>query len=48
MFCPGNLTAARTLARVDFAVPIIDSIERKVEISKEFEHAFDNKRLAVM
>ena len=48
VFSPGNLHSCNTLAKVNFAEQIIASIERKVEISKEFEHAFDNKRLAVM
>jgi len=33
---------------VNFSEPIIASIERKVEISKEFPNTFDNKALAVM
>src|SRR3990170_4067907 len=48
VFSPGNLHSCNKLTGVNFAEPIIASIERKVEISKEFEHAFDNKRLAVM
>jgi len=48
VFSPGNLRSCNTLAGVNFAGPIIESIERKVEISKEFPGAFDNKALAVM
>ena len=49
----GNLFKDRLISiesvwETDFADPIIESIERKVEISKEFSSAFDNKALAVM
>ena len=36
VFSPGNLGSCSTLAGVDFAVPIIDSIERKVAIAKQY------------
>jgi glutathione synthase len=42
------LTSCSKLARVNFAEPILASIERKVEIAAEFPGAFDNKSLAVM
>lgn len=48
VFSPGNLQSCSKLARVNFAEPIIASIERKVEIAVEFSRAFDNKALAVM
>jgi len=48
VFSPGNLRSCNTIAGVNFAEPIIASVERKVEISKEFVSAFDNKALAVM
>ena len=48
VFSPGNLRSCNTLAGVNFAEPIIASVERKVEISKEFASAFNNKALAVM
>jgi glutathione synthase len=48
VFSPGNLQSCSKLARVNFAEPILESIERKVEIAKEFAGAFDNKSLAVM
>jgi len=48
VFSPGNLHSCNSLAGVNFAEPIIASVERKVEISKEFEHSFDNAALAVM
>ncbi len=48
VFSPGNLQSCNKIAGVNFATPIIASIERKVEISKEFAAKFDNKALAVM
>lgn len=48
VFSPGNLESCSTLAGVEFTVPILDSIERKVAISKQYQGAFDNKHLAIM
>jgi glutathione synthase len=48
VFSPGNLNSCSRLAGVDFAVPIIDSIERKAAISKQYAHRFDNTQLAVL
>lgn len=48
VFSPGNLYSCGKLAGANFAVPILESIERKVEIAAEFAGAFDNKALAVM
>jgi glutathione synthase len=48
VFSPGNLQSCSKIAGVNFADPIIASIERKLEIAQEFAGAFDNKRLAVM
>ena len=48
VFSPGNLGSCSTLAGVNFAVPIIDAIERKVEIRAQYAHAFDNRQLAVL
>jgi glutathione synthase len=48
VFSPGNLRSCNTLAGVNFAEPIIASVERKVEISKEFAGAFNNAALAAM
>ena len=48
VFSPGNLQSCSKIAGVNFATPIIASIERKIEISKEFASGFDNKAMAVM
>lgn len=48
VFSPGGLQSCGKLAGADFTNPIIDSLERKVEIAKEFPHGFDNRALAVM
>ena len=46
VFSPGNLHRCSVLAGEDFAMPIIESIERKLEIAKDFAGAFANKALA--
>ena len=48
VFSPGNLESCSTMAGVDFTAPILDSIERKVAIAKQYQGAFDNKHLAIM
>ena len=48
VFSPGNLNSCSRLAGVDFSVPIIDAIERKVAITEQYEQSFDNRRLAVL
>ena len=48
VFSPGNLGSCSTLNGVDFAVPIIDSLERKVAIAKQYVQTFDNRQLAVL
>ena len=48
VFSPGNLNSCSRLAGVDFSVPVIDAIERKVSIANEHAHSFDNRRLAIL
>ncbi len=48
VFSPGNLESCSELAGVDFTGPVIDSIERKVAVAKQYEGAFDNRHLAVL
>ncbi len=48
VFSPGNLGSCSRLAGVDFSSPIIDSIERKVGIAKEYAQTFDNCHLATL
>jgi glutathione synthase len=48
VFSPGNLESCSALAGVDFTVPILDAIERKVAIAKQYQRVFDNKHLAIM
>ena len=48
VFSPGNLNSCSRLAGVDFSVPILEAIERKVSIAKEHANKFDNRRLAVL
>lgn len=48
VFSPGNLESCSELAGVDFTVPILDSLERKTRIAKQYGHTFDNKHLAIL
>ena len=48
VFSPGNLNSCSRLAGVDFSVPIVDAIERKVAIAEQYAQTFDNRRLAVL
>ncbi|QNM83597.1 glutathione synthase [Sphingomonas sabuli] len=48
VFSPGNLGSCSRLAGVDFSVPILEAMERKVEIAKDYSQAFDNRHLAVL
>ena len=48
VFSPGNLGSCSRLAGVDFACPIVDSLERKAEIARDYAQAFDNRHLAVL
>ena len=48
VFSPGNLNSCSTMAGVDFSVPIIEAIERKVAIADQYVHSFDNRHLAVL
>jgi len=46
VFSPGNLQRCSLLAGVNFAVPVLESIERKLEIAKDFSGGFNNRELA--
>ena len=48
VFTPGNLQACSEMAGVNFAAAILGSIERKLEIAKQFPGHFPNRSLAVM
>jgi glutathione synthase len=48
VFSPGNLHSCSDLAAVDFSVPILEAIERKVAIKSQYAHAFDNRHLAIL
>ena len=48
VFSPGNLNSCSRLAGVDFSVPIVEAIERKVAIAGEHANSFDNRHLAVL
>ena len=48
VFSPGNLHSCSELAGVDFSVPILEAIERKVAIRSQYANAFDNRHLAIL
>ena len=48
VFSPGNLEGCSQMAGVDFTNPVIDAIERKVEITRLYGRRFDNRHLAVL
>jgi glutathione synthase len=48
VFSPGNLSSCSRLAGVDFSVPIMAAMERKVAIADQYAHAFDNRHLATL
>ena len=48
VFSPGNLGSCSRLAGVDFSVPIMEAIERKVAIADQYAHSFDNRHLATL
>jgi glutathione synthase len=48
VFSPGNLESCSALAGVDFAIPILEAIERKVAIAAQYARAFDNRHLAIL
>ena len=48
VFSPGNLESCSKYAGVDFAVTVIEAMERKVAIAKQYAGSFDNRRLAVL
>ena len=48
VFSPGNLESCSRLAGVDFSVPVLEAMERKVEIASQYKSAFDNRHLAIL
>jgi glutathione synthase len=48
VFSPGNLGSCSKLAGVDFAEPIIDAMERKAAIAKDYGGVFDNRHMAIL
>jgi glutathione synthase len=48
VFSPGNLESCSKLAGVDFSVPVLEAIERKVSIASYYGSRFDNRHLATL
>ena len=48
VFSPGNLVSCSKMAEVDFSLPIIQAVERKVKAKADFPHDFSNRHLAII
>jgi glutathione synthase len=48
VFSPGNLKSCSTLTGVDFSEAILASVERKIEIKRNYGGIFDNRHLAML
>ena len=48
VFSPGNLESCSKYAGVDFAVTVMEAVERKVAIAQQYSGAFDNRHIAVL
>jgi glutathione synthase len=48
VFSPGGLGSCQRLYGADFAVPVIEDLERKVELRRHYGPALDNVRLATL
>lgn len=48
VFSPGNLKSICDMKEADFTQPIIDSLENKLKISRDYKGAFDNRALATL
>ena len=48
VFSPGNLEGCSDMVGVDFSVPVLEAIERKVTIARHYRGRFDNRHLAVL
>jgi glutathione synthase len=48
VFSPGNLKSIGEMNEADFTVPIIEALETKLKIAKDYKGAFDNCALATM
>jgi glutathione synthase len=48
VFSPGGLGSAQTLEKVNFCVPVIEALERKVAYMTYYDRAFDNVEMATL
>ena len=48
VFSPGNLEGCSDMVGVDFSVPVLEAIERKATIVRNYRGRFDNRHLAVL
>ncbi len=48
VFSPGGLGSAQTLEKVDFSIPVVEALERKVAYMGYYRRNFDNLELAAL
>jgi glutathione synthase len=48
VFSPGGLGSAQKFEKVNFAVPIIEALERKAEYSTFYKRRFSNVQMATL
>ncbi|MBF0383110.1 MAG: glutathione synthase [Magnetococcales bacterium] len=48
VFSPGGLGSAQTFENVNFSIPVIEALERKVEYMKFYRRNFDNLEMATL
>jgi glutathione synthase len=48
VFSPGGLAPAQRVQGVDYTIPVIESLERKIELRDSYPHRLENKFLATL
>ena len=48
VFCPGGLENIEKVTGINFADPIVDALERKVEYKSFYKGKFDNNEMATL
>ena len=48
VFSPGGLGSAQSFEKVDFCIPVINALEKKVEYMKYYRRNFDNVEMSTL
>jgi glutathione synthase len=48
VFCPGGFGNIQKVTGVNFAIPVVDALERKVEYRNDYKSKFDNNEIATL